>query len=108
MPVLPSASAVVVAGTSKRIQCVKVPPGASGSSATMMKPFVGTGAPDHERAGDTSPPSQLYFTGIAPPAGKLVVVTVRVGRSGSIPDAVSTFAAVSAGALEGGFDLEQP
>src|SRR3990170_4162119 len=45
-------------------QCVKVPPGASGSSMTSANAFVSAGAPSQASGGETLSPSQVYSAGI--------------------------------------------
>src|SRR2546428_153095 len=64
-----SSSAPMLAGRFHRTQWTQVPAGASGSSAIRAKLFVPATAPDQERGGETSCPSQVYLAGIGPPWG---------------------------------------
>lgn len=57
------------------IQCTNVPPGASGSYMTTAKLSVAGGTPEIKSGGRTSPPSQVWTVGIAPPLENALLVS---------------------------------
>jgi len=60
-----------------------IPEGASGSSQTIRKLRVPSGAPDQANGGDTLSPSHGYFSGMSPPWRKAVLVSLN-GMSASV------------------------
>src|ERR1035441_1144814 len=63
------------AGIFQMSQCVHVPTGASGSSAINANDWTPAGAPDHDKSGEVSAPSQVQPLGITLPGENAVVVT---------------------------------
>src|ERR1035441_10112706 len=63
------------AGIFQMSQCVHVPTGASGSSDINANDWTPAGAPDHDKSGEVSAPSQVQPLGITPPGENAVVVT---------------------------------
>src|ERR671935_1293709 len=61
----PSLSPSVAGSSPQAIQCVKTPPGASGSSTTSANDRAPSGTFDQRSGGETSSPSQLWRLGIA-------------------------------------------
>jgi hypothetical protein len=61
---------------SARIQWTQPP--ASGSSTTIAKASVPSGAPDQARGGETSSASQVCLAGIGPPSAKALLVTIML------------------------------
>src|SRR5579883_2462397 len=75
-----SASVSVSAGRLKTSQCVKSPPGASGSSTTSARLLVPAGGALQVSCGDRSAPSQVKSTGIWPPDANDRLVTATDAR----------------------------
>ena len=95
---IPSCRPVAFPGTLKMTQCVKTPPGASGSSAMTAKDRVPAGAPLQVRGGEMSAPSAVYFAGNVSPALKAALETVNGPDEGAT---VGTGPVVFAGDDEG-------
>src|SRR3990170_8032270 len=62
-------------------QCVKVPPGASGSSMISAYAFVSAGAPSQASGGETLSPSQVKRVGIVSPLPNASLVSEKAVAS---------------------------
>ena len=83
---MPSLSDHVPEGILKIDQCLKIRPGASGSSTMIASAFVPVGGSDQRRDGDVPAPSQLNSTGIdspSPNAGDEIAITPSAELCGS-------------------------
>src|SRR5438874_695747 len=76
---------VTVVGMFHTSQCVKVPPGASGSVISSAKLCAVCGTFVKSSGGVTFAPLQVYFCGIEPPLANagLVIVIAPLGGGGS-------------------------
>src|SRR5437867_1973189 len=74
----PLESSVLLIGIFHKVQCVKVPIGASGSSIINARLFAFLGTSDMDKGGDTLLPSQVNSEGIVPLFAKAKLVRIML------------------------------